>query len=50
MLATVLADLVYNACNADSLMTEKLRKKMGDASVKLAKTVGYYNAGTIESG
>ncbi len=30
------------------LMDEKLRKRMGDASVKLAKSVGYYNAGTIE--
>ena len=30
------------------LMTEKLRVKMGDASVKLAKSVGYIGAGTIE--
>jgi acetyl-CoA carboxylase biotin carboxylase subunit len=27
---------------------EKLRKKMGDASVHLAKTIGYENAGTME--
>jgi acetyl-CoA carboxylase biotin carboxylase subunit len=30
------------------LMTEELRKKMGDASIKLAESVGYYNAGTME--
>ncbi len=30
------------------LMTEDLRKKMGDASIKLAESVGYYNAGTME--
>jgi acetyl-CoA carboxylase biotin carboxylase subunit len=30
------------------LMTEELRQRMGEASVKLAKSVGYYNAGTIE--
>ncbi|MEO6847843.1 MAG: acetyl-CoA carboxylase biotin carboxylase subunit, partial [Chthoniobacterales bacterium] len=30
------------------LMTEDLRKKMGKASIKLAESVGYYNAGTIE--
>ncbi len=30
------------------LMTEELRQKMGEASIKLCKTVGYYNAGTIE--
>ena len=30
------------------LMTEDLRKKMGAASIKLAKNVGYANAGTIE--
>ena len=30
------------------LMTEKLRAKMGDASVKLARSVGYIGAGTIE--
>jgi len=30
------------------LMTPALRKKMGDASIKLAASVGYFNAGTIE--
>lgn len=30
------------------IMTEKLRKKMGEASVKAAKACGYKNAGTIE--
>ncbi len=30
------------------LMTEDLRKKMGDASVRLAESVGYFNAGTME--
>ncbi len=30
------------------LMTAGLRKKMGNAAVKLAKSVGYENAGTIE--
>jgi len=30
------------------LMTEDLRKRMGDASVNLARTVGYSNAGTME--
>ena len=30
------------------LMTSALRKKMGNAAVKLAKSVGYENAGTIE--
>jgi acetyl-CoA carboxylase, biotin carboxylase subunit len=30
------------------LMTESLRKKMGHAAVKLAHSVGYQNAGTIE--
>ena len=30
------------------LMTASLRKKMGNAAVKLAKSVGYQNAGTIE--
>lgn len=30
------------------LLTDKLRKKMGEDSIKLAKTVGYENAGTIE--
>lgn len=29
-------------------MTEDLRKRMGEASVNLCKTVGYHNAGTIE--
>ena len=29
-------------------MTPSLRKKMGNAAVKLAKSVGYENAGTIE--
>jgi acetyl-CoA carboxylase biotin carboxylase subunit len=30
------------------LMSPELRKKMGDASIKLCETVGYTNAGTIE--
>ena len=30
------------------IMTEKLRKKMGDAAVKAAKACNYYNVGTIE--
>jgi acetyl-CoA carboxylase, biotin carboxylase subunit len=30
------------------LMSPELRKKMGDASIKLAESVGYFNAGTIE--
>ncbi len=30
------------------IMTAKLRKKMGDAAVIAAKTVGYSNAGTVE--
>src|SRR5882724_416529 len=30
------------------LMTQGLRKKMGNAALKLAKSVGYENAGTIE--
>jgi acetyl-CoA carboxylase biotin carboxylase subunit len=30
------------------LMTEELRKRMGDASVKLAEGVGYVGAGTME--
>jgi len=30
------------------LMTPELRKKMGDASIKLAESVGYANAGTME--
>ncbi|TMP91829.1 MAG: acetyl-CoA carboxylase biotin carboxylase subunit, partial [Verrucomicrobia bacterium] len=30
------------------LMTSGLRRKMGNAAVKLAKSVGYENAGTIE--
>ncbi len=30
------------------LMTPDLRKKMGDASIKLAESVGYANAGTME--
>ncbi len=30
------------------LMTEDLRKRMGDASIKLCESVGYTNAGTIE--
>ncbi len=30
------------------LMTPELREKMGEASIKLAKSVGYTNAGTIE--
>jgi len=30
------------------MMTPSLRKKMGNAAIKLAKSVGYENAGTIE--
>lgn len=30
------------------VMTDELRKKMGEAAVKAAKACGYYNAGTIE--
>jgi acetyl-CoA carboxylase, biotin carboxylase subunit len=30
------------------LMTDSLRKKMGHAAVKLAESVGYQNAGTVE--
>lgn len=30
------------------VMTDELRKKMGDAAVKAAKAAGYVNAGTIE--
>src|SRR3954451_3425418 len=30
------------------IMSDALRKKMGNAAVKLAKSVGYQNAGTIE--
>ncbi len=30
------------------LMDEDLRRRMGDAAVKLAESVGYYNAGTME--
>jgi len=30
------------------VVDDRLRKKMGDAAVKLAKAVGYVNAGTIE--
>lgn len=30
------------------LMSPELRAEMGEASIKLAETVGYYNAGTIE--
>lgn len=30
------------------LLNPEMRKVMGDAAVKAAKTVGYYNAGTIE--
>ena len=30
------------------LMTPELRQRMGDASIKLAESVGYYNAGTME--
>jgi acetyl-CoA carboxylase biotin carboxylase subunit len=31
-----------------SILTEPLRKKMGDSAVALAKACGYYNAGTVE--
>ena len=30
------------------LMTPELRKRMGQASIRLAEAVGYYNAGTME--
>lgn len=30
------------------IMTEELRKKMGEAAVRAAKTCGYHNAGTVE--
>ncbi len=30
------------------VMTEELRKRMGDAAVLAGKTIGYYNAGTVE--
>ena len=30
------------------IMTEELRRKMGEAAVKAAKVGGYYNVGTIE--
>ncbi len=30
------------------ILTEKLRKKMGEAAVKCAKSIGYQNAGTVE--
>ena len=30
------------------VMTKELRKKMGEAAIKAAKAVGYYNAGTVE--
>ena len=30
------------------VMTEELRARMGDAAVKAAKAIGYYNAGTVE--
>jgi len=30
------------------VMTDELRRKMGEAAVKAAKVCGYYNAGTIE--
>lgn len=30
------------------MLSEELRQKMGEASVRLCKSVGYYNAGTIE--
>ncbi len=31
-----------------SVLTEELRKKMGESAVALAKACGYYNAGTVE--
>ncbi len=31
-----------------SALDEKLRKKMGDAAIRLAKGVGYHSAGTVE--
>jgi len=30
------------------LLTSELRKQMGEAAVKAAKAVNYYNAGTVE--
>jgi pyruvate carboxylase subunit A len=30
------------------VMTEELRERMGEAAVKAAKAIGYYNAGTVE--
>ncbi len=30
------------------MMTDELRRKMGEAAVKAAKVCGYHNAGTIE--
>jgi pyruvate carboxylase subunit A len=30
------------------VMTDELRKRMGDAAVKAGKAIGYYNAGTVE--
>jgi pyruvate carboxylase subunit A len=30
------------------VMTEELRARMGEAAVKAAKAIGYYNAGTVE--
>ncbi len=30
------------------VMTEELRERMGEAAVKAGKTIGYYNAGTVE--
>ena len=38
---------VVEECPAP-LMTPNLRKKMGNAAIKLARTVGYENSGTIE--
>ncbi|MDX2109298.1 MAG: acetyl-CoA carboxylase biotin carboxylase subunit [Verrucomicrobiota bacterium] len=31
------------------IMTDDLRKRMGDAAIKIARAVGYVNAGTIEN-
>src|SRR4029078_1345172 len=31
-----------------SILTEELRKKMGESAVAIAKSCGYYNAGTVE--
>ncbi len=31
-----------------AILTPEMRKKMGESAVALAKTVGYYNAGTME--